>query len=150
MCRAGTAARIGSAELWEERIARVEAEGVEAIAATVVERWFGPAFKERDPIGVRGYRTLLSRTPRAGYLATLHALKAADLRQRVQAIAVPTLCIAGELDVATPPQALRELAAAINGAEFESIPGAAHLMSVEEPELFARALLRFLGDHGLV
>ena len=66
--------------------------------------------------------------------------------QRISAISVPTLIIAGGRD---HPDALanqdRE-AALIPGAKKIVIPGAAHYVSMEEPEKFNRSVLDFLGN----
>jgi 3-oxoadipate enol-lactonase len=150
LCLAGTAARIGSPELWQGRMAQVTSGGMAAIAAGVVERWFGPAFRARAPGAVRGYQTMLERMPAQGYVATMHALATADLSPSVQRIVAPTLVVAGELDVATPPDVVQGLAALIPGARFELLAGAGHLMCIDESLAFAQVLLRFLGDLEIV
>ncbi len=40
-----TAAKIGTAEMWQERIKAVEEQGIEALADNVMERWFGKDFR---------------------------------------------------------------------------------------------------------
>jgi len=150
VCLAGTAARIGSLELWQSRIADVQAGGISSIAGSVIERWFSPAFRERDPSAVRGYRAMLERMPVAGYLAALRVLATADLRASAAKISAPALILAGEHDVATPPVVVEALAAAIPGARFELLPRAGHIMCVDEPLAFAQALLRFLGELEIV
>ncbi|HWI65173.1 MAG TPA: hypothetical protein VNT75_25365, partial [Symbiobacteriaceae bacterium] len=59
-------------------------------------------------------------------------------------IATPTLVLNGERDL---PDFLRigeKLAAEIPGAQRQGIPGAGHLLPVEQPERFTAAVLRFL------
>jgi 3-oxoadipate enol-lactonase len=58
-------------------------------------------------------------------------------------VATPTLVIAGDQDVATPPALGEELAAGIPGARLAVLP-AAHLSNVEQAEAFAALLLEFL------
>jgi pimeloyl-[acyl-carrier protein] methyl ester esterase len=77
--------------------------------------------------------------------AGLAILRAADQRDRLERIAVPTLVIAGEYDRMTPPQAARTIAAAIPGARFESIPRAGHAPFLSHPGEFCRLVLTFLG-----
>jgi 3-oxoadipate enol-lactonase len=146
----GTASRIGSGPAWSERIERVRREGIAAIAPAVVERWFGPELRQRQPETVRGYQLLLERTPIEGYLATLGALETADLTQRVSGIRCPTLVVSGGRDAATPAEQGRALAAAIPSARFELLPEAAHLMSVDQPDALVQRLLTFLSEHSLV
>jgi 3-oxoadipate enol-lactonase len=150
LCLSGTGLRIGTREAWMARITQVLGEGLAGISHAVMERWFSESFRARDPETVRGHRAMLERVPMGAYVSTLHALAEADLSGSVHRIRVPTLVIAGELDPATPPDVGRALAGAIPGAEFELMRGAGHLMCVEQPRAFARALTRFLGDNGLL
>jgi pimeloyl-ACP methyl ester carboxylesterase len=51
-------------------------------------------------------------------------------------LGVPTLVLAGELDIATPPRLGRLVAERIPGAQFTVLPGAAHQPFHENPEEF--------------
>ncbi len=145
----GTAARIGSEQGWQARIEQVRAGGVEAVAEVVLERWFGPGYRARCPEGVRGHRCMLERTPRQGYLATVHALSRADQTQRSSQIQCPVLVVSGELDAVTTPADGQRLAALIPGARFAQLAGAAHLLSVEQPRELAASIDAFAKEHGL-
>ena len=59
-------------------------------------------------------------------------------------IAVPTLTIAGEHDVASTPDQVREMASHIAGAQFVQIAAAGHYSNCEQPAEFNRALLPFM------
>lgn len=142
---ANTAARIGSAESWDARIAAVRAGGMAAIADAVLGRFFSPAFRAEQPELLARFRATLLATDPAGYVACCAALCAADLRPRLRQIVAPTLIIAGGLDEATPPEQARELHAAIGGSELAVLPGAAHLSNAEQPAAWAELLGRFLG-----
>lgn len=74
----GTAPRIGTAEMWNARIAAVEATGLAPIADAVLERWFTARFRAEDP-GFALWRNMLVRTPARGYAATCAAIRDADL-----------------------------------------------------------------------
>ena len=50
-----TAAKIGTDESWDERIAAVERGGVESIADTVLERWFTADFRARRADELAGF-----------------------------------------------------------------------------------------------
>ena len=61
-----TAARIGTAERWNERIATVRERGMSAVAATVIERWFTSEFRRSRPRSWLGPgRCSNARRPRA-------------------------------------------------------------------------------------
>jgi 3-oxoadipate enol-lactonase len=138
-----TGAKIGTAEVWAERLAAVERGGVAAIADGVMERWFSPAFRA-DPGRVAPWRNMLLRTTDAGWLACGRAVAAADLRPRAAAIRVPTLALGGGADAATPPALLEELAALIPGARLAILPGVGHLPHAEAPGAYAAEVAGFL------
>jgi 3-oxoadipate enol-lactonase len=132
-----TAARIGTDESWDQRITEVERGGIESIAESILERWFTAEFRARRSDELAGIRAMLTRTPRAGYLAACGALKRADLRPYAGLIEAPTLCLVGDQDGSTPVPLVRETAALIKGSRFEIIAGAGHLPNVEKPDVVA-------------
>ena len=134
---ADTAAKVGTDESWDARAAAVERGGLEAIADAVLQGWFTADFRAHRSEELAGVRAMLTRTPKRGYLAACGALKRADLRPHLGAIAVPTLCLVGEDDGSTPVALVRETAAAIRGSRFEVVRRAAHLANLEQAEAFA-------------
>ena len=133
-----TAAKIGTDEVWDQRIGEVERGGIEALADAVMERWFTAHFRAARSIEFAGMRAMLTRTPRQGYLAACGALKRADLRPYAGRIQAPTLCLVGDQDGSTPPALVKETAALIPGSRFEIIEGAGHLPNIEKPEVVAK------------
>ena len=138
-----TAARIGSAEMWNARIATVRKDGMKPVAAAVIERWFTAEFRAAFPERVAKAQTMLESAPPAGYAACCAAIRDMDQRDTVGQIKTPTLILYGAQDRVTPPQ----------DAEFlqERIPGsvkvelnAAHLSNVEQPDAFTDAVSYFL------
>jgi len=145
-----TAAKIGTGEMWAARIAAIEQGGIEAIADGIMERWLSAGFRSGWPAETAGWRNMLVRTPAAGYLGTCAALRDADLGAEATRIAVPTLCIVGSEDGATPPDLVRATADMIPAARFEVIDGAGHLPCIEQPGTMAGLITSFLEEHGLV
>jgi 3-oxoadipate enol-lactonase len=139
----GTAARIGTAESWAERIAAIETSGVDAIAEAVIQRWFTPNFRTERPDDWAGWRNMLVRTPEQGYVGTCAAIRDADLTDQAGRIAVPTLCLVGDQDGSTPPELVRQTADLIPGARFETIEAAGHIPCIERPD----AMARLIGQH---
>ena len=72
------------------------------------------------------------------------AIRDADHTEMVKRISVPTLCVTGEHDGATPPALVRSMADLIPGAEFRVIEGAGHIPCVEEPEELVSLMREFL------
>ena len=135
-----TAAKIGNDESWDARIAEIEKGGVEAIADAILQRWFTADFRARRSDELTGWRAMLTRTPKQGYLAACGALKRADLRPYAGAIEVQTLCLVGDEDGSTPVALVQETAGLIKGSRFEIIRGAGHLPNLEQPETLARLI----------
>ncbi|MEM6464861.1 MAG: 3-oxoadipate enol-lactonase, partial [Pseudomonadota bacterium] len=98
-----TAAKIGNDEMWNPRIEVVENDGLAAIADANMQRWFSPVFHAERASELQGYVNMLVRQPAEGYVATAKAIRDADLRGAASQTKVPTICIVGENDGATPP-----------------------------------------------
>ena len=136
-----TAARMGTPELWAERIAAVREGGVARVADAVVARWFGP---DAPPALAQEWRARLAATSPEGYAGCCAAIAGADLREGTTTLRLPTLGIAGERDAASTPEEVGATVALVPGARLETIPGAGHLPCVEAPDAYAATLSRFL------
>ena len=143
-----TGAKIGTPDSWMERVAKIEAGGIEAIADMVMQVWFSARFRQSDQLA--HWRALLLSTPVAGYVGCCHAIAGADLITPTSGLRLPVLAIAGSEDGATPPDLVRETAALIPGSRFHLIRGAGHIPCVEAPGEYARALTAFLKEIGHV
>jgi len=144
-----TAHRIGTSSFWNERIATVGEHGIAAIADGVLERWFTPHFRASRRAELEGYRNMLVRQPPRGYAGICAAIRDADHTELVKRIDVPTLCVAGDHDGATPPDLVRSMAELIPGAEFSVIEGAGHIPCVEKPEKLVALMKDFLARSGV-
>ena len=65
----------------------------------------------------------------------------------LESIQAPTLLVTGDADLYAPPPILQLFAARIKGSETFVIPDAGHSAYWEQPELFNRTVLKFLGKH---
>ncbi|WP_375261082.1 3-oxoadipate enol-lactonase [Palleronia sp.] len=136
-----TAAKLGDAQSWQDRLGTLDRVGLEGMADAVLERWFSGRFRTERPVELEGYRAMLTRTPAEGYATACAAISDTDLRERIGGIDVPTLCLAGSDDLASPPEVVHGLASAIPGATCKDIEGVGHLPMIEAPEVVAEALL---------
>ena len=140
-----TSALLGPASAWIQRAAQVRSEGTGSVADAVVDRWLtGPA-QVAHPERVAALRAMVADTPAEGYASCCEAIAGMDLRSDLPTITAPTLAIAGADDPATPPEHLREIAAAIPGSRLLVLPDAAHLANVEQAAAVNAALLLHLG-----
>jgi 3-oxoadipate enol-lactonase len=140
---ANTAARLGSDEFWNERIAQVQSQGVTGMADRAVAVWFTPEFRERDADTVHGFKAMLQDCSVDGYTAACIALRDTDMRDAISAITCPTLAIAGTADMAAPMAGMDFIRDRVPGAQLVALE-AAHLSNVEQADAFTDAVLDFL------
>lgn len=143
-----TAAKIGNAALWNDRIAAIEANGVEGLADAVMERWFSAKFRAENPT-LSLWRNMLTRTTVDGYAGSCAAIRDADFTESTRGLSTPTLCVVGTEDGSTPPEVVKGLADLIPGAGYLEIDGVGHIPCVEAPDRLGAALRQFLADRGV-
>lgn len=141
-----TGAKIGTTEMWADRIAAVKAGGIAALSDMILERWFTRSFHATPEF--KAWEAMLLRTPAEGYMGCSAAIGGTDFYTTTASLTLPTLAIAGSEDGSTPPDLVRETAALVKGSRFELIRAAGHLPMVEAPARFGEILNGFLADIG--
>ena len=141
-----TAARIGTAAQWQDGIATVREQGLEALADATMERWLGRGW--RDNPAMAGLRAGFVRTDPQGWMGCAAAIAGTDFYETTATLRLPTLAIARANAGSTPPDLVRETAGLIPGARFQLIRGAGHLPMAEKPGEYAAILGAFLCDIG--
>jgi pimeloyl-ACP methyl ester carboxylesterase len=112
----------------------------------LITRWsWGPAAD--DEMVARGRDLMLRGDPHV-LLCDLLACDRFDARGRAPGIAAPTRVVTGAEDRMTPPRLGRSLTELIPGARFHLLPGAGHMVMVEQPEAVARILVDLLEQVG--
>src|SRR5581483_3168995 len=144
LCATGNV--IGPPSRWDARMETIRAGGLAAIADGVMSGWFTERMRREEPDVVQGFSTMLQRTPVDGYLEGCRAVRDADLRADDARIRARTLVVSGAEDPSTTPAAGEALAAAVPGARFVTIDGAAHIIPAEQPDALARTLLAFFEE----
>jgi 3-oxoadipate enol-lactonase len=142
-----TACHMPMRDVWDERIRMVTKGGMAAVADGVIERWFTEAFRREPTVELERVQRMILETPPHGYAACCAAIRDMDLRELITGIRVPTLVIVGEDDPATPPEKAKEIQSLIPGAQLEVVPGAAHLLNIEQDVVFDAALKSLLDRH---
>lgn len=82
--------------------------------------------------------------PNEGWAGQLNACLASDTSDRLGDISVPTLVTTSRFDLTVPSYHSREIADAIDGAEFVMLEDTGHVALMEAPEAFAKVCLVFL------
>ncbi|MBO6825915.1 MAG: 3-oxoadipate enol-lactonase [Sneathiella sp.] len=144
-----TAHKIGTADMWAERITALESGGLAPMLDPVMERWFTEEFRRSDNPVYVGCCQMFVRQGFDGYVGTCHALKDADLTESTSKLSLPVLCLVGDQDGSTPPEMVKGTADIIAGSDFAIIEGAGHIPCVEQPAKQEAVMRRFFAKHNL-
>lgn len=147
----GTTARADTPELLALRSQAIEhfaAGRMEEVLRANVLLAFHPLGAARPGL-VEDYLAMIRRAGAAQLIAQNRAVMArADRRAELPHITCPVLVACGEADRITPPEQAREMAAAIGHARLEIVPGAGHMLTMEQPARVGRALRGWLANIG--
>ncbi|KUO12954.1 4-carboxymuconolactone decarboxylase [Streptomyces sp. DSM 15324] len=134
--------RFGTADEFRQRGVIVRTNGLDPIARTSPDRWFTAGFAAAQP-AITEWAVQMVRTTDPGcYIAACEALAAFDVRAELARIGVPTLVLVGSDDQVTGPAEARTLVAGIPDARLAVVPGASHLVPVEQPAAVTDLLVR--------
>ncbi len=143
-----TGASLGTPSTYADRAALVRAEGTAAVVAGARERWFTPGFA--DSAEADRILAELAEVPAEGYAACCGAVGAFAFHDDLHRVAAPTLVVVGNEDPVATPETVETLVHGIPDARLVSIPGASHLVNVEQPAAFTAALLAHLEERAPV
>ncbi|MEU1302873.1 bifunctional 3-oxoadipate enol-lactonase/4-carboxymuconolactone decarboxylase PcaDC [Streptomyces shenzhenensis] len=137
-----TSPRFGTADEFRQRGVIVRTNGLDPIARTSPDRWFTGGFAAAQP-AITEWAVQMVRTTDPGcYIAACEALAGFDVRSELGRIGVPTLVLVGSDDQVTGPAEARTLVAGIPDARLAVVPGASHLVPVEQPAAVTDLLVR--------
>jgi pimeloyl-ACP methyl ester carboxylesterase len=110
-------------------------------------RELGPSYRAGNAAGTQRWVDLekISRPP--GPPAPPQPLRNRITFALLETIQAPTFLLTGGADLYAPPPVLQLFAARIKGSEVAIVPEAGHSTYWEQPEVFNRAVLNFLGKH---
>jgi 3-oxoadipate enol-lactonase len=111
------------------------------LARDNVRRIVGP---DADPAGVEIAVACTANIPVESYKQAIRMIVGFDRRDALPNIKVPTLALAGALDTVAPAPMMEKMALHIPGTRFVTVPGAGHLINLEQPAAFNAALAGFL------
>lgn len=146
-----TSAGFGSPDpAWQAEFVRQRTEPLTGVtrfadaAPALLGQFIGPAITaEMRAIGLLA----AARVNRTSYLDYMRLLASFDRKTQLEAIAVPTLLLAGELDRQAPPKGMQRMAERIPGAMFHTLPQTNHMANLESPTAFNRVVDDFLATH---
>jgi 3-oxoadipate enol-lactonase len=133
------------AAMWHKLRDTVRQNGLESIVEPTVQRWFSDEFKRANPQVLENIRRMIRGTTREGYLGVTGAFLGLAVEDRLGAIKCPTLYVSGADDhLGGPPPLMDNLAKQVAGARHVSVPKAAHIANIQNPEGFNQVMRGFL------
>jgi pimeloyl-ACP methyl ester carboxylesterase len=113
-------------------------------------RWYrelGPSYRAINPAGVAKWTEIneISETGRGARQKLVNIVTP----EKLETLRVPTLLMTGSADMFTPPSVQRLIARHIPDNELLVAPECGHSIYWERPDLYNRAVLDFIGRHGM-
>ena len=149
LCLVSTSCRVdaGVRAKLEERITIARSEGAEAAAraaaASVFSRGYASTHSEAIDRFV-AWRAAMDQEP---LFEATRAGAGFDVSRDLARVTVPTVVVYGSEDALTPPAVVKQVAAAVPGSDLVEVPGAGHMIPVEQPERFESIVAAFLDKH---
>ena len=126
-------------------IKSIDTDGVEQFVSSFVPMTFCDDAPQRIPDIYNNTLEQAKAAPPTGVKGCLLAMAArTDTTASLSNISIPTLLLVGEDDIITPPAVMQDMHKRINGSEMITVPGAAHMAPVEQPEIINQAIAEFL------
>jgi len=105
----------------------------------------GPSYRAANPDGLK----LWAELEHKAFVGSVRGQGRREMTEaKLEQWKVPTLLIAGAADLLTPPSISRMLQAKIPNSELVVAPESGHSVYWEQPEVFNKAVLGFIGKHG--
>lgn len=128
--------------------ARIQRDGMAAVAPLYAEGPMRVQFQRKDPLGWRAFSEALARHSTTGGALTLRGVQGRrptvySLRERLARLSVPTLIVTGDEDepCLEPGVFMKRQ---IKTAGLLVVPNTGHVVNLEEPAAFNAAVLEFL------
>ncbi|HEY9281186.1 MAG TPA: alpha/beta fold hydrolase [Eoetvoesiella sp.] len=105
----------------------------------------GPSYRTGDPEGQAAWNKLAAEARPGGRV--MPKFNNEITWAKLESIKTPTLLMTGDADLYTPPALLRLQASHMPHAEVVIVEEAAHCANWEQPEVFNKTVLAFVGKH---
>ncbi len=135
------------ADMFAQRAQTARDEGMQALVAPTLERWFTPEYLAERGDEAQPVADMIAGTPVEGYADACGTITTLDMTGGLPSVAVPVLVIVGEHDPGTPVAAAQAIHAAIPGSEMKIIEDASHFSNWQQPEVFNDSVTGFLGRY---
>ncbi len=128
------------------RVRQAKASGPAATIDAALERWFNEDFARREPQVLKQVRQWVLANDASVYPDLYRLLAEGDkgLETEISAIDCPALIVTGAEDAGNSPEMTQRMAALMQNARAEILPGLRHMALVEDPVTVNALLVAFL------
>lgn len=126
-----------------ERMHKLQTLPVDEYVEQSITRWFTPEFVREQPALVEGKRALIRSLNRDAYVRAYRVLVDTNHADELHRIHHPTLIIAAENDIGSPPAMSEKMHQLIPDAKLVVIPRLRHSLLLEAPALVGGLLREF-------
>ncbi len=131
----------------KEMLATLRAKGVGAVADAMLPKLLGETTRRDAPEIEQQVRQMIQACPVGGVAGAIQSMMdRPDSTALLDSICVPTLIIAGEEDVLTPPADSDAMAERLSRSRVVKLLRAGHLSNLEAPREFSVAVADFLAS----
>ena len=134
----------GFRNMWDDRIAKVQADGLAGIVEGTLNSWLTEDWRNANPGALEQVRQMVLGNDPNGYIGCCRALQGLDYLRQLGGVRTPTLYVGGSQDMGAAPAVMQAMADATPGARYVEIPNAAHVANINAPETFNAILSDFL------
>jgi pimeloyl-ACP methyl ester carboxylesterase len=110
-------------------------------------RELGPTYRAANAEGTKRWMDFEKISRPDGPRAPAQPMRNRLTLSLLESIRLPALLLTGGADLYAPPPVMQLFAARIGGSEFLTVPDAGHSTYWEQPDVFNRAVLTFIGKH---
>jgi 3-oxoadipate enol-lactonase len=132
----------------EKRISETLKNGGVAAARWAAKMIFAEQYAAAEPERIEEFIQWRGSMDQNALVETARAGARFDATDQLKTIEAPVQVVLGEADMLTKPDAVKDLwAACPAGTELIGVPGAGHMLPVEQPERFKEIVSAFLDKH---
>ena len=114
----------------------------------VAAQYLADTFQVPHPPGAAAVGRSIAAMDPDSYAAAVAACFGVQVTDRLARVEAPTLVLWGDRDTKTPRALSEEIADGVDGAVLRVVPDAGHLSNIDNPDVFAAAVIGFSAEAG--
>lgn len=138
--------QVGTTQEWDRRIASVRTSSIEPLVQVSRRRWFTPNSLANHSLLCEEALLSLRNYDEMSYIRLCEALRRFNVTPELNRISLPVLIVTGAEDTMVSQSTVASMAKSLPNALCHTVPGAAHLVQMEQPDHVAKLLEDFFSN----